>query len=455
MGPTRTLMLRRLFTMQRHTPISCTIPLLPLLTLSLACTRGEVNLGEDAVSQNLEQPSRCAESTSLSGPIYVNSQAELEALAGCEQLDELRIVPFSGADLAPLASLRSIAGAFEIGADPNPLPDDFDEQQTLLEPIRALNDAGWLDSLHGLEALEAVGTLYMTGITVADLTELQSLQAIEDGMVVRQARNLVNLAGLEAIEPPSLVWVADSSSFESIAGLEYGAQMGSLYLERVPALVSIDALQNVTAADTILLVGTGLVTLPSLEQLIYVADFDIEGNDSLTDLNGLDALQAVNSLTINANASLRSVPQFSQLSSLDTLVLTYNTALEEVALNFPALVPQTRQIGMHEVRYSTVYIQLSNNAALRHITSPASFTDVQFFSAFENESLVDIDLGPLERADFFLIDDNPALASVVAPSLATVNTLEVVNNPLLSTAVFDGVSTFSRQISGNAEPSAP
>jgi hypothetical protein len=136
-------------------------------------------------------------------------------------------------------------------------------------------------------------------------------------------------------------------------------------------------------------------------------------------------------------------------------VVTYNDALEEVALNFPALVPQTRTIGMHEVQYSTVYVQLSNNAALRHITSPASFTALQFFSAFENSSLLDIDLGPLERADFLLIDDNPALTSVVAPSLATVNTLEVVNNPLLSTAVFDDVETFSRQISGNAEPSAP
>ena len=118
-------------------------------------------------------------------------------------------------------------------------------------------------------------------------------------------------------------------------------------------------------------------------------------------------------------------------------------------------MPQTRTIGTHEVEYSTVYIQLSNNAALRHITSPASVTAAQFFSAFENASLVDIDLGALERADFLMIDDNPALASVAAPSLATVNTLQVANNPLLSTAVFDDVETFSRQISGNAEPSAP
>jgi hypothetical protein len=438
--------------MQRHLKSSDAVALFPLLALSLDCTRGEVNLGEGATSRNLEQASRCADSTSLSGPIYVANQAELDALAGCEELDELRIVPFSDPDLTPLASLRRIAGAFELGANPEPLPEDFDEQQVVLAPIRALNDAGWLDSLHGLEALETVGVLYMTGTTFSDLTELESLKAIEDGMVVRQAQNLVNLAGLEGTEPPSLVWVADSSSFESLAGLEYGALMGSLYLERVPALVNIDALAPVTAADTILLVDTGLVTLPPLEQLIYVADFRVEGNELLEDLNGLGALQAVNSLTLNANASLLGVPAFPQLSSLDTLVVTYNDALEEVALNFPALVPQTRQIGTREVRYSTLYVELSNNASLRRITSPASFTAAQFFSAFENPNLVDIELGSLERADFLMIADNPALASVVAPSLTTVDTLEVVNNPLLSTAVFDGVTTLNRQISGNAAP---
>jgi hypothetical protein len=438
--------------MQRYVEISGSAA---LFALSLACTRGEVNLGEGATSQNLEQTSLCAESTTLSETIYVANQAELDALAGCEEITELHIVPFLGIDLTPLASLRRITGAFDIGAYPEPLPEDFEEQQTVLEPVRALIDAGWIDSLHGLESLETVSVLYMNGTTVSDLTELQSLQAIEDGIVVRQAKNLVNLAGLEATEPPSLVWIADSSSFESLVGLEYGAQMGSLYLERVPALVNIDALGSVTSADTILLISTGLTTLPPLDQLIYVANFNIEGNEFLTDLNGLDALQAVNSLTINANPSLRSIPAFPELSSLDTLVVTYNDALEEAALNFPALVPQTRTIGMHEVQYSTVYVQLSNNAALRHISSPASFSALQFFSAFENPSLLDIDLGPLERADFLMIADNPALTSVVAPSLATVNTLEVVNNPLLSTAVFDDVETFSRQISGNAEPGAP
>jgi hypothetical protein len=441
--------------MQRYVETSSAVTLVPLLALGLACTRGEVNLGEGATSRNLELSSRCAESTVLPESIYVANQAELDALTGCEEIQELRIVPFADIDLTPLASLRRITDAFELGAFPENLPEDPEEQRILLEPIRALNDAGWVDSLHGLEALESVGILYLSGTTVSDLTELQSLQAIEEGIVLRQAKNLVNFAGLEAIEPPSLVWVADSSSFESLAGLEYGPVIGSLYLERVPALANLDALGNVTSADTIMLLETGLATLPRLDQLIVVTTFNIEGNEFLTALSGFDALQAVTSFNINFNASLRSIPEFPQLTFVDTLVMTYNDALEEVALNFPALLPQTRTLGWREVQYSTGYLQLSNNAALRHISSPASFSALQFLSVFENPSLLDIDLGQLERADYLMIADNPALSSIVAPSLATVNTLEVIDNPLLSTAEFDDVDTFSRQISGNAEPSAP
>lgn len=443
--------------MQRHVKMSGAVapfPLFPLLALSLACTRGEVNLGEGATSQNLGQASRCAESTSLSGLIYVANQGELDTLAGCEQIQELRIVPFSGIDLTPLASLRRILDAFELGAVPPDLPEDFEEQQVVMEPIQALIDAGWIDSLRGLESLESVGTLYLNGTAVSDFTDLQSLQTIKNGMVVRQAKNLVNLGGLEAARPP-LLWIADSSSLESLDGLVFGPEERSLILERVPALVNIDALQSATYAATIIISGTGLVSLPSLEQLSFVADLSIEGNELLSDLSGLDALQAVNSLVIRGNPSLLSVPEFAQLSGLETLVVSYNDALEEIALNFPALQPQTREIGTREVRYSTAYIEFIGNSALRHITSPVSFASAQFFSVFDNESLLDIDLGPLEHVDFLTIDNHPALMSVVAPSLATVNTLEVVNNPLLSTGVFDDVDTFSRQISGNAEPSAP
>src|SRR5688572_7660918 len=129
---------RRLITMQRYVETSGAVTLVSLFALGLACTRGEVNLGEGATSRNLELSSRCAESTTLPESIYVANQAELDALTGCEEIQELRIVPFADIDLTPLASLRRVTDAFELGAFPENLPEDPEEQRTLLKPIRAL-----------------------------------------------------------------------------------------------------------------------------------------------------------------------------------------------------------------------------------------------------------------------------------------------------------------------------
>jgi Leucine-rich repeat (LRR) protein len=435
--------------MQRHLDTSFTISFVSLLALSLGCSNGEVNLGDGTISQNVTQASRCTDSPRLEGEIYVHNQAELEQLSGCEQIEGVRIVPFEGIDLTALASLRVIDGALDIGADPEVYPEDVEEQTAFLAPTRALQEGGWLDSLQGLENLESVQALYLTGVQVTDLSELASLANVEGGLVIRHANGLQNLNGLGA--KPPLLWIADSGTLSSLDGLELDVAAGSLILERVPALADIDALQNLTSADTLILSGTGITELPDLSQLVYVSALNIDGNAVLTDLSGLAELQAVGSLSIQANPNLTSLPELSRVSSLDQLIVNGNAALEEIALNFPALQPQTRSFGEREVEVSTSYVQISYNESLRRITSPANFIDLQFLVVYQNASLTDIDLGQLERAQFFMINDNPVLDAVAAPSLASVNTLEVLNNPRLSTAVFDGVATFSRQISGNAE----
>jgi hypothetical protein len=439
--------------MQRHFDARLTISIVPLLVIGSGCSSGEVNLGDGTISQNVTQTSRCTDSPRLDGEIYVHNQAELEQLSGCERIEGLRIVPFEGIDLTALASLRVIDAALDIGADPEVYPEDVEEQTVFLEPIRALQESGWVDSLHGLENLESVQALYLTGVGVSDLSELQSLATIGAGLVVRQANGLRDLNGLRA--KPPLLWIANAGALSSLDGLELDAAAGSVILEWVPALENIDALQNLTSAATLIVSGTGLTEFPDLSQLIYVSTLNIDGNAVLTDLSGLAELQAVDSLSIQANASLTNLPELSQLSSLDQLIVNGNPVLEQVSLNFPALQPQTRSFGQREVPVSTTYVQISYNDSLARITSPANFIDLQFFVVYQNASLTDIDLGQLERAQFFMIDDNPVLDTVTAPSLASVNTLEVVNNPLLSTAVFDGVATFSRQISGNAEATTP
>src|SRR5688572_671189 len=111
--------------MQHRDVKRCAVASFIPLALALACSDGEVDLGDGLISQDVTQSGRCADSPRLEGEIYVNNQAELDQLSGCERIGGLRIVPFEGIDLTALASLRRIDGPLDIGAMPEVYPEDF------------------------------------------------------------------------------------------------------------------------------------------------------------------------------------------------------------------------------------------------------------------------------------------------------------------------------------------
>lgn len=402
--------------------------------------------------QDVTQASRCAESPRISGDVNVANQSELDALQGCEEITgSLNILTFEGADLAPLASLRVVGEALFLGAQQeDPVSDDPEEQLLASEQYQALQEVGFLESLNGLQALESVDRLYLTGVLVADLTGLTSLRSISSGMVVSSSKNLRDLSGLEAATAIPTVWVADCVAITSLTGLELDTSRHSIILEQLPALTNIDALADILSFDALIIDGTGLEALPNFS---YFAAFDIRisGNPALSDVSGLGQLGGARTLSLIGNSSLRALPALSELGWLETLVVAYNDALEELTLDFPALQPPSFDAtGPRQFQLSADSVEIGNNASLRRITSPASFSAVQFFNVFSNPSLTELDLGTLERTDLLSIDDNAALASVAAPSLATADALEVTNNPLLVPSAFDNVKSFTRLVSGNA-----
>jgi hypothetical protein len=441
--------------MPKHQKTSLGIILFPIAVLNFACSDGVVDLGGGTLAQDLKQPSRCAESSRITGDVNVANQAELAALAGCEEITgSLNILTFEGADLAPLASLRVVGEALFLGAQQDvPVSDDPDVQQTADEQYRALQDAGYLESLHGLESLGSVGRLLLTSILVEDLSELESLSRIGTGMVVRSSRNLRDLTGLEAAHAIPLVWLADCGALESLAGLELDGSTHSVYLERVPALANVEALGSITSFDTLIIDGTGIEALPAFSNFSST-DVYIARNLALVDASGLATIGSVRSLQVIGNPSLRALPALTQLVAFDSLIVGGNDGLEEVSLDFPGLQPPISYGNAREYQLSADLIEIGNNASLRRVTSLTGLSAVQNVSVDSNPSLTELDLGSLERTDLLAITDNAVLASVAAPSLGTVDSLEVVNNPLLVPTAFDDVLTFSRKVSGNAAPGA-
>src|SRR5688572_26926096 len=139
------------------------------LALLAACSIDDVDLGgSSSVEQNLEVGARCADSTLIEGDVFIATREELEALRGCEAIrGDFTLMVYEGTELTPLASLREVSGAILLGASARPIPDEILQNpmgNDLIEATAAqeaeaarsaeIVQAGWLESLHGLEALE-------------------------------------------------------------------------------------------------------------------------------------------------------------------------------------------------------------------------------------------------------------------------------------------------------------
>ena len=72
-----------------------------------------------------------------------------------------------------------------------------------------------------------------------------------------------------------------------------------------------------------------------------------------------------------------------------------------------------------------------------------------------NPKLTTVDLHPVERLDYLDIRSNPELKEVRMPLLEGVDALLVLDNPSLATSAFSNLKTFSTEMSGNLDDSAP
>ena len=419
---------------------------LGLISLTFACSSGEVNLGDGLVRQDLSQPSRCSESAVIEGDVRIASQAELTSLAGCEVITgSLLIELFADADLAPLASLREVGQQLGLGVYPAAPPATPEAEQALL----ALQDTGYLPSLQGLESLERAATLSLESVQITNLTELESLVAL-GSLNGFHLLNLQNLAGLERVSLEDLV-LTDVPALENLDGLLMFDTVSGIVVQSAPNLTNIDPLTSVDFVNSLLMLsGTGLEALPEWP-LSGVTQLFIEANPSLTSIDGIDGIVGLVELFLAGNPSLRTWPEFTGLMDLDFLTVV-NTGIEEIRFDFPAFAPQGLGVRDRTVVLSAPLVEIGFNPQLTRIENPAGFASVQNFSIYENERLTEVDLGTLTSSDLLIIDSNATLNDVSAPSLATVDQLVITNNPQLDPSALDDVQTFTREVSSNAAP---
>jgi hypothetical protein len=424
---------------------------LPFIGL-LACGNGTVDLGSGRLSREAFRNSRCSDSSSVSGSVRVHDQSELEALAGCEQIDgDLHVEIYAGADLSALSSLRVVNGELELGAYPDFPPDIEPEQlQALRARVNQTVAAGYLSSLAGLEGLQQVGSLDISSIAAADLEPLRGLHrligpegSLPTGLVgVQSAPNLQDLRGLSNIEAIDQLDLVDDPVLTSLGGIVMSPTVVNVNLVDVPQLGSIEELGPLASAVTLYLSNTGVTHLDSLVNLGIVEDgIAITGNRKLVDVDLLGVMSTA-SLLVRDNAVLQSIPRLAGMWGLEVFSALDNPQLQTLDINVPAHTVGPDDFEGKALVDPVKAFEIAGNAQLTRISLTDGLESARLLAIHDNPSLTSISLGTLTRLEQLDIDDNRSLTSVDVGALRTVETLSVVANPKLDTTSLGGLRTF-------------
>lgn len=246
--------------------------------------------------------------------VIVESQAEVQALEGCTEIEgALQVRGPDVIDLGPLSSLVRI-GMLDVA-----------EASSLrsLAGLESLGAVGWIeiegnDSLQTLEGLGPARVAH--GISIRANPRLATLRGLAGlglgegyegsfAIDVLASPLLSSLEGLEIIhaaEAPAAIVLAECDSLADIDALAGVELFANVQLRALPAVESLDALSSLASADWIAIEGLPIRTLAGLSGLREVGALHLTNNLELTDLSALSDLQILHELALSGNAALES-----------------------------------------------------------------------------------------------------------------------------------------------------
>lgn len=440
---------------------------LALIGALAACSNDVVDLGGETLEQGIEAGATCTGSGIVEGDVYIENQAQLDALLGCQEIrGNLTIEVFEDTDLTPLSAVRSIEGQLTIGAYANLevlTEEALEAYWEKAEELDAIVAAGWLPSLAGVESLEFVGGLGLSHISAPSLEAFANLRRMTGsydadggGLSIVRAPNLVDLAGLENARGARFVELQDNPALVSLDGLVLGRSLNLLHLINNPALSDIDALAPLESVPEVFLQALAIRNVDALANLrtVFFGNVALSGNPELTQADALKDLQAVGTLVFENCPKLDHLPTLANISGLERLKVVGNDTLTSVSLDLTQVALYQGHFGATAYGNSGI-IEIGGNPQLLSLSIVAGIRAAGVLSIHHNAGLASIDLGTLESAGQLQITGNDALTEVDLGALATVDSLSVIGNPLLSTAELRNVRTFESEFSFNADDPAP
>lgn len=418
--------------------------------LLAACSGDVINLGEREDAIAVPPHSRCQGSTTLDGPVRVESQEQLDALEGCEVIaGDLDIVAFPEGNLRSLHALTHVEGAVTIGGHA-PVGSDFAglTSEEVFERLEAYGArmSDWLHSLEGLERLETVDALAISA-PVSSVLPLSALRRINTGHLRISSGVLESLAGLDAVRGFDTFSV-EGAELRDISAIRLPETMKALLIHAPIEALNASELKS---ADIVDLGGTALEDLDALENLEVVDDhLYITGNQQLSDMNGLNRVRRIGDLDVQDNPVLERMGDFASLELLETIHIEGNASLTAL----PSFPSYYQSIGNTFFPGRTVidveHIWIGDNESLGRFVMPARWRAANLVEIIAARHLDAIDFVNLQSVGTLIVSMNSVLTEVNLGALSSAAYLDVRNNTVLSPTAFDGVRSLESDIKDNA-----
>jgi len=178
---------------------------------------------------------------------------------------------------------------------------------------------------------------------IESLFSMEGLMEITDGLTIQACPLLLNLKGLEnliSIGESSDLKINECRSLSTIAQLSSlvnNNEENNIQLFGNEMLTSLNGLEGYTAANQVIIVGSGIVNLEGLNNVAYLRALRLSGNTLLTSLYGVHNVSEMELLGITHNNMLTSLSEINDQVKLKYLGLYNNnsiTSLHELNRNF-------------------------------------------------------------------------------------------------------------------------
>ncbi|GGH49027.1 hypothetical protein GCM10007423_50690 [Dyadobacter endophyticus] len=266
------------------------------------------------------------------------------------------------------------------------------------------------------------GDITVTGADITDLSPLQNVEIINGKLTIQNNPALSSLNGLNNLTAAQHLLIYTNDLLTDLTGLERLKSAGG---------------------TTHIRYNKGLVDLEGLDSLTDAKTFYITNNDSLTSLAGLGALTTVTDiLAIGSNKSLASFNGLNSLTTVSRINIGENDALTDFS-------------GLETLTSVTYQMHVSSN---KNLTSLNGLTNLNYLSeAYITDNDLLPDLSGLENVRgvyWLVVGENGGLTSLAGlDNLLSATNFIIRNNDLLTgLSGLEGLTNVGwLQISGNPE----